>query len=275
MPELPEVKVVVSKLNEYVTNKTIKDIIIYKEKLFKEFDPSFFIQNLIGKTIKSITQRGKLIIFNLSDNTYLYSHLRMEGKYSIVNDGKISIRNLVVRFIFTDNTELDYHDSRLFGTFHIRCDLTKNLPQPYANIALEPKDVDPKDVFNKFQKSKTAIKTKLLDQSIMSGIGNIYADEILFKTKINPLMSSNKLSLEQVKLILNAAIEILDKSYKNGGTTIHSFKSLNNVIGSYQDYLMIHNDKIKYCKICKTPIKKIFVNKRGTYFCPTCQKESK
>ena len=99
MPELPEVKVVVSKLNEYVTNKTIKDIIIYKEKLFKEFDPSFFIQNLIGKTIKSITQRGKLIIFNLSDNTYLYSHLRMEGKYSIVNDGKISIRNLVVRFI--------------------------------------------------------------------------------------------------------------------------------------------------------------------------------
>ena len=145
--------------------------------------------------------------------------------------------------------------------------------KPYRNLGKEPKDITVEELYNSFQKSSISIKTKLLDQTTIAGIGNIYADEILFALRLNPKIPANKVSFEHTKKIINTAIEILEKSYQQGGTTIFSFESFNHQKGNYQNYLMIHNPNLKNCKICNNPIKKIKINGRGTYYCPNCQKE--
>ena len=274
MPELPEVRVVVKHLKENVLNKKISDVVIYKEKLFHNFSVNEYINILKDKVILDVSNYGKLITFTLSENYYLYSHLRMEGKYLFNNFvSQNNSKHLIVKFIFSDNSELNYYDSRMFGTFHLwNSNMDKNL-KPYRTLGKEPKDITPKELYESFKNSNVAIKTKLLDQTCIAGIGNIYADEILFALKIYPLMPSNKISLEQTAELLKVANKILDDSFNAGGTTIFSFESFNHKKGNYQNYLMIHNPNLKKCKICNNEIKKIKINGRGTYFCPNCQKE--
>ncbi|GAA8713927.1 hypothetical protein oki361_14380 [Helicobacter pylori] len=120
MPELPEVRVVVKHLKENVLNKKISDVVIYKEKLFHNFSVNEYINILKNKVILDVSNYGKLITFTLSENYYLYSHLRMEGKYHFNNFvSQNNLKHLIVKFIFSDNSELNYYDSRMFGTFHL------------------------------------------------------------------------------------------------------------------------------------------------------------
>lgn len=275
MPELPEVKTVIDNLKTVCLNKNIANFIVYKPKILKEFELDYFKTNLLNKKIMDITNKGKLIIFHLNDGIFLYSHLRMEGKYSYYNKITNFSKHCMFKICFSDDSELHYNDSRMFGTLHIRNifdDNYKNLSEPYSNISLEPKFLDPMKIYNKVKNSSVSIKTKILDQTLIAGIGNIYADEILFKEKIDPRTPTKNLTIDMWKNILKSADEIMTNSYKCGGTTIHTFESFNGKIGKYQDYLMVHSTKTNMCKICGTKISKIKVNGRGTYFCSNCQK---
>lgn len=274
MPELPEVKTVIDNIKLTCLNKTIKDFVVFKSKILKEFTFDYFKNNLINQKIINVTNKGKLIIFVLSNNIFLYSHLRMEGKYKYYDSETTQSLHCMFKLVFNDNSELHYNDSRMFGTLHIRNyndEITKNLLEPYHTIAKEPKDINVVDLYNKVKNSSVAIKTKLLDQTLIAGIGNIYADEVLFAAKIHPKTSTKNISLNDWRMILKLADEIMNKSYLNGGTTIHSFESFNNKIGNYQKYLMVHGTNQNNCKICNSRISKIKVNGRGTYFCPKCQ----
>ena len=122
-------------------------------------------------------------------------------------------------------------------------------------------------------KNKTiAIKTALLDQTIISGLGNIYDNEVLFEAGIDPTRPSNTITIKECELIVQYSKKIIDQAIKDGGTTIHSFESALGVTGGYQDKLLVHGMNNKPCPKCKSLIKKIKVNGRGTYYCPNCQK---
>ena len=150
MPELPEVKTVIDNIKLTCLNKTIKDFVVFKGKILKEFSFDYFKKNLINQKIIDIKNKGKLIIFSLSNDIFFYSHLRMEGKYKYYDSETNHSLHCMFKLIFNDNSELHYNDSRMFGTLHIRNyndEITKNLLEPYHTIAKEPKDINVIDLY--------------------------------------------------------------------------------------------------------------------------------
>ena len=269
MPELPEVETVKEKLKKELLNKKINDIkVLYNGIIATDLDS--FKKNIKNQEIINITRRGKFLIFELT-NYYLVSHLRMEGKYFIKDITDEINKHEHVIFYF-DNFTLRYHDTRKFGKMYLVDKDKLYLDTPLSHIGLEPWD---KELTVNYLKDKyytnNHIKTLLLNQDIIAGIGNIYADEILFLSKINPNKLGKELSDKELESIIKNTKIVLEQGIKNKGTTIHSFSSLG-VTGDNQSHLLVHTKEGIPCSVCGTIIKKIRVNGRGTYYCPTCQK---
>lgn len=274
MPELPEVETVKETLKKQVLNKTIKDVNIYYDNLIEYPSTQEFKKNIIHQTITDIKRRGKWLVYVLNDY-YLLSHLRMEGKYLIRNINDKIEKHEHIEFIFTDNTVLRYRDTRKFGRMHLIKKEDINNIGPLKELGLEPWDnnLTTKYLTEKYKNKKLPIKTLLLDQSIIVGIGNIYADEILFLSKINPLKKGSNLTEEELNSIINNTKNVLEEAIKGGGTTIRSYTSSEGVHGRFQQNLLVHNRENEECKTCKNTIIKIKVGGRGTYYCPSCQKD--
>lgn len=271
MPELPEVKTVVKHLNANVLWQTIDDVVINKSKLVKEISSEKFTQQIVNKQIEKIHNHGKFIVFHLSDNIVMLSHLRMEGKYRVIkNKQKTAIHDHII-FKLKNGDSLVYNDSRQFGTFHLRTNANYKLINPLAKIAQEPKNINIKDLYEKLQKKHIAIKTALLDQTIVAGLGNIYVNELLWQVKLNPQTKCHLISQQKLQEILRVATLILDKATKLGGSTIKSFVSFDKNEGQFQKFLQVHNKYNHPCSRCQSLIAKKSVNGRGTYFCPKCQ----
>lgn len=271
MPELPEVRVVSTQLNKCVKNKKIKEIHIFVDKLIQDVSVEEFKKYLINETILEIKNYGKFIIFHLTNEKIMISHLRMEGKYNFFEPSKMRMPHDHVLFEFEDNTNLHYNDTRKFGTFHIK-NLNNYLnTKPLNKLAKIPAETDADTLFKELQKSKKYIKTFLLDQTKIVGLGNIYVDEVLFACKIHPETLTNKINQKQVKDILENATRILDLSTELGGSSINSYTSLNKQAGTFQNFLKVHTKVNQPCVECQTPIEKIKVNGRGTYYCVKCQ----
>ena len=271
MPELPEVETVKNGLKNKILKKKITNCKVLYENIIAYPEKEKFIESLKNETINDIKRRGKFLLFEL-DNYYLISHLRMEGKYFIKEPMEILNKHDHVIFVLDNKEELRYNDTRKFGKMHLvkkdELDIT-----PIANLGLEPWDelLTPKYLKEKLNKNK-AIKTLLLEQSIITGIGNIYADEILFLSKINPETKGNKLTNKNREDIITNTKLVLEKAIKAGGTTIHSYASVDGITGLFQQELLVHGRKSESCPNCQTEILKIVVNGRGTYYCPKCQK---
>ena len=271
MPELPEVETVKNGLKNKVLNKKITDCKVLYHGIIAYPDKENFIKNITNQTINDIKRRGKFLMFEL-DDYYLISHLRMEGKYFIKEPKEILSKHDHVIFTLNNKEELRYNDTRKFGKMHLvkkdELEIT-----PISKLGLEPWDesLNTKYLKEKLNKKK-AIKTLLLDQSIITGIGNIYADEILFLSKINPETTGNNLTNKNLDDIINNTKIVLEKAIASGGTTIHSYTSVDGITGRFQQELLVHSKKDEPCPNCKTAILKIVVNGRGTYYCPKCQK---
>ncbi len=273
MPELPEVETVRSTLYNLILNRKIESIDVYYIKIIKDINVTEFIKRLVGKSIKDIKRYGKYLIFIL-DDVALISHLRMEGKYFIKEQSEVINKHEHIIFNFTDGSSLRYHDVRKFGTMDLR-DLDKiYTTNPLLKLGLEPFDklMTVKYLKSKLQKKEVAIKTCLLDQTIFTGLGNIYVDEVLFLSRLNPQLKASKLKDKDYQNIIKNAIEVLNKAIALGGTTIRSYTSSLGVTGLFQNELNVHTKKGEPCVICNTLIEKTRVNGRGTYYCPNCQK---
>lgn len=274
MPELPEVETVRKTLIPFVVDKKIKEVILYQQKIVKEINFLEFKEKLKNKKIIALKRVAKHLIFIFED-LVLISHLRMEGKYFFIDSNentKINMKHVMVGFIFSDGSKLYYHDTRKFGTMHLqkRSDYKKN--KPINKIALEIHKINPKTLFNKLNKKSNAIKTALLDQTIASGLGNIYVDEVLWKVKIRPTRKSNTITLCECEKIVKAAKTIFKHAIKCGGTSISTYTSSLGVSGKFQNHLKVHMQMEKKCFNCKNKIVKIKINGRGTYYCPSCQR---
>ena len=274
MPELPEVETVKESLKQKLIGKKIKQVNVYYDNIIEYPDVNNFCNLIKEQTIKNIARYGKWLIFEL-DSDYLLSHLRMEGKYFFRFPQEIRNKHEHVVFSLNDGTELRYMDVRKFGKMHLIKKDEIDKKGPLLSMGLEPwdKKLTKEYLKNKYINKKIPIKTALLDQSIIVGIGNIYADEILFLSNINPLKSSQSLTDNDLNNIIKYTKEVLEKAIKKGGTTIRSYTSVNGVHGLFQQELYVHNQQGNKCQICQTDIIKIKVGGRGTYYCPHCQKD--
>lgn len=268
MPELPEVETVKETLKKEVLNRIIKDVEIYYENIIAYPDIDTFKKQIRNQKINNILRRGKFLMFEL-DKYYLLSHLRMEGRYYIRNGEKLKHEH--VRFILNDK-KLCYIDTRKFGRMYlIEKDKIYDM-KPLNELGLEPwdKDLTISYLKEKYKNKKLPIKTVLLDQSIITGIGNIYDDEILFLSKINPYTKACDLKDKDLDNIINNTRVVLEKAIKLGGTTIRSYESSEGVHGRFQNELLVHGKEV--CPTCNTKLTIEHINGRGTYYCKKCQK---
>lgn len=277
MPELPEVETIRRGLKDFIVNKKITDIEVLCEK-------SFLGEKITGK-IKDIRRFGKALILDLDDNNSLMIHLRMTGQ--LIYDGKgryaaghpsenfiAKLPNKQTRVILTlENGTLYFNDQRKFGFIKsLKTEGVKN-DTFIKKLAKEPWDMTEIELYEKFQKHQNAlIKATILDQTIICGLGNIYADEALFEAKIHPERRAGTLTKEETKNLLEAAKNVMKKSINSGGSTMKTYVKADGTKGDYlEKFAKVFRREGKPCENCKTKIIKIKVAGRGTHLCPNCQ----
>ena len=272
MPEIAEVETVRNTLKSMILNKKIVDVNIIYPKII-ESDINDFKDILIGRKFIDIDRIGKWLMFDLNDY-YLLSHLRMEGKYFVKKSTDDIIKHEHIIISFEDGTDLRYHDTRKFGRMNLvkKSDIDKVEAIKKQGIEANSEKLTKEYLYEKIHKKNIPIKSLLLDQTIISGLGNIYANEVMFDARINPSRLGKDISLNECDLIVKASKKIIDAAIKDGGTTIKSYTSSLGVTGRFQQHLMVHKREGQECKVCGTLIENIKIGGRSTYFCPKCQK---
>ena len=272
MPEIAEVETVRNTLKDMILNKKIVDVKIIYPKII-ESDINNFKDILIGRKFIDIDRIGKWLMFDLNDY-YLLSHLRMEGKYFVKKSTDDIIKHEHIIISFEDGIDLRYHDTRKFGRMNLvkKSDIDKVEAIKKQGIEANSEKLTKEYLYDKIHKKNIPIKGLLLDQTIISGLGNIYANEVMFDAKVRPSKLGKDISLEDCDLIVKASKKIIDAAIKDGGTTIKSYTSSLGVTGRFQQHLMVHKREGQECKICGTLIENIKIGGRSTYFCPKCQK---
>lgn len=273
MPELPEVETVRRGLTQLVEGKKIQSVSVRWNKIIESPEVETFTQSLPGETIETIQRRGKYLIFKLT-HWDMISHLRMEGKYEFYTSEVPPDKHTHVVFYFTDGSELQYHDVRKFGRFDL---VPKDGSEGYKGIQkLGPEPLPELFTLKEFEsgllKSTKAIKPLLLDQKLVTGLGNIYADEVLWKAKIHPLQPANTLKNREIESLRLAIMDVLSDAVEAGGTTVRSYANALGEAGKFQLSLNAYGQTGMPCPRCGTPIQKTVVAQRGTHFCPKCQK---
>lgn len=274
MPELPEVETVRQTLLNQIKGETIKNIKVIYSKILENTSVDVFTRKLIGQKLQDILRYGKYLIF-IFDSVSVISHLRMEGKFFIKNNNDLIELHEHIIFEFESTRQLRYHDTRKFGKMVLleTTDFSEIMKYPsLGKLGPEANTIiDAKYFYDKVSKLKTPIKTVLLDQTIISGIGNIYADEICYLSKLHPLTLACNLTIKDAENIVKNSKIVLDEAILCGGTTIRSYTSSLGVTGRFQQKLHVHSREAEECGECKTKIRKIFVGGRGTYYCSSCQ----
>jgi formamidopyrimidine-DNA glycosylase len=280
MPELPEVETVRRGLESELVGEVISKVEVLRDQSIEYPNKRNFVKNVTGKRIQSMSRRGKYLLFHFDDGTYMVAHLRMSGRFVVFKSGpkpssKTSALNHIrVKFTFASARELWFDDTRVFGRLWFvedGEDLNQAVPG-LANLGMEPLNgMRGQHLQKSFANCRRAIKTALLDQTFVAGIGNIYADECLHLSKLHPLRPAAELSLAElntlaknIKLVLEAAIEA-------GGSTIRDYKDSTGVNGNYQNEAYVYGRTGQPCRVCKGTITRIKLNGRSTHFCPSCQ----
>jgi formamidopyrimidine-DNA glycosylase len=287
MPELPEVEIIRQSLDKKIKQKKVKKVIIRNRNLrFKiPFNFNSYFEN---KKIIKVGRFSKYLIIYLSQKGYCLIHLGMSGTIHVVdkktlnkftntsfyNSSFLPKKHNHIEIIF-DNFKIVYNDPRRFGFFQViknSLDLKKKFehlgPEPFAP------NFDLNYVFNFFRNKNKNIKCFLLDQKFVSGIGNIYASEILFLSKINPFKKASLLTKKECKKIISNSKKILLKAISKGGSSIRDFKDTSGLKGGFQNEFKVYQQEGKKCKNlgCYNLIKKKIISNRSTFFCNSCQK---
>lgn len=272
MPEKPEVVTVANTLKRQVLGKVITDCQVFWDNIIAYPTVDEFKKEIKNQKILDITTRGKWIVFELSKDLLLV-HLRMEGKFFFrkIDDSKNKHEH--VFFTLDNDISFRFHDVRKFGKMYLLDKESAYTEKPLCELGLEYDDalLNADYLYSKIHSKKLPIKTVLLDQSIIAGIGNIYDDEILFLSHISPLRRADNITKQECDVIIANTREVLHDAIKLGGTTIKSFTSSEGVHGLFQNKLSVHG-KVGDCPICGSQTIKIKVGGRGTYYCPHCQK---
>ena len=271
MPELPEVETVRKVLLPIVKGRTIKSIEVLREKTIisgaKEFQKA-----LENQTFLDVTRIGKFLIFHLTNDLVFISHLRMEGKYFEYNEGEEHRKYARVIFHLDNNKKLVYDDSRCFGIIKLTSEKDYRNDKEIAQLGPEPFQIKDADYFiDRCKKSTHPIKSTLLDQTLMTGLGNIYADEVLFASKINPFIKAKDITKKQWEDIVRNAVRILNEAIEMGGSTIKSYHPGKDIDGNFQTVIKAYGKRYEDCPNCGSKFHFTTIGGRGSTYCPFCQ----
>ena len=273
MPELPEVETVKRVLLPIVKDRTIVKIDINRATIVNNLSQEF-ITYFTNETINDISRIGKFLIFHLSNDKVLISHLRMEGKYIELLENEPNTKYARVVFHLDNNHKLCYDDSRSFGRMLMSTETKWKQEKEIVKLGPEPFSVeDVTSLLNKCKRISLPIKTALLSQELITGLGNIYVDEVLFACKIHPLTPAKLISKKNWESIIKESKRILNAAIMAGGSTIKSYHPGKDIDGNFQTSLLAYGKSGQKCVVCHTNMRFIKVNGRGTTFCPHCQKK--
>ena len=283
MPELPEVETVKKGLEEFIINESIKEVYLSKFSLRFPW-PKDFVSKIVGKKIISIKRRAKYIIIGLSDNYSIIAHLGMSGSYKVLKKGEVQDYIILKHdhlIIDLDNFKIVYNDPRRFGYI----DLTNQDPGNHKFLS----SLGPEPLSNYFNADNLAetllnknkpIKNTLLDQNIVSGLGNIYVCEALFRSKINPKKNCSKFVTSKGKprknliLLVKKINEVIKEAIEAGGSSLRDFSNTSGKMGYFQSSFNVYNRENEKCLLgsCNGVVKRIIQSGRSTFFCSKCQK---
>ncbi|MCP4706510.1 MAG: DNA-formamidopyrimidine glycosylase [candidate division Zixibacteria bacterium] len=272
MPELPEVETVVRGLRKVILAKTISKVSCFSPKINQD-NYSGWLDDIKGTHIKSIGRRGKNILINLSNNNTLWVHLRMTGHFFYLpKKSSIEKHDLVLFDLKNDKNNLRFNDYRRFGRVRLFPTAKVLMQKGLIDLGQEPLKISIPDFIALFKKSSRMTKPALLDQTFIAGLGNIYADESLYATRINPKKQTNHISIKKLIELHSVIQKMLKKSISLMGTTVDSFSGVNGNTGQFQKYLLAYGRDGKKCSRCGSKIKREKIGSRSAHFCPRCQR---
>jgi formamidopyrimidine-DNA glycosylase len=282
MPELPEVETVVRGLRVYLMGRTITKVTVRWPGSIGAPDPDSFVQQLTGRTVADVGRRGKWIVIELDDGQILLVHLRMTGQLVLkTSDCGEGERCAYTRVVFhldedpeTSCQQLRFSDMRKFG----RLILTPDPDDVLGELGPEPlaDDFTAERFEHMLARRRGRVKSLLLNQRFLVGLGNIYVNEALWQARVHPLRSARSLSSEEVERLHRAIRSVLRAAIKEGGTTLENgnFRQANGEAGEFAGQLLVYDRQGEPCECCGAAIERIVVGQRGTYYCPRCQPPS-
>ncbi len=271
MPELPEVETIKSQLNGIVKGKKIEKVDVHLAKLVKH--PLKDFKKLVeGKKIVNFSRRGKLLIIELSNKHFLIIHLKLSGQ--VIYNGEVGKHSHLVYYLSGKN-RLVHNDLRQFG-------YVKIVDKKGLNDLIEKEKYGPEPLSKEFnlklfrelleKRKKSKIKTLLMDQTFIVGIGNIYASEILFLAKVLPIRKVETLKQEEIKKIYSSVKRILNLAIKKKGSSANDYLDAQGQKGNFLSIAKVYQKEGQSCPVCGGKIKRIKMNTRSTFYCPKCQK---
>ena len=273
MPEMPEVETICRSLRKHVEGKVISDIEIRLSRLVKWPSPEDFRAILVGRRIHSLERRAKYMLFHVTDGWTLVIHLRMTGRlfYRDIDVPPDSPAKIV--FHFSGGDSLEYSDTRTLGTLYLLRET--DLGRIYGLSSLGPEPLSPEFTVEYLvaglAKRKGKVKSVLLDQGFIGGLGNIYVDESLARACLHPERKANSLEEAEIIRLHEAINEVIEKGISGGGTTLRDYRDGEGNSGSFQEELCVYGRKGMPCPVCGTVIIRMEVAGRGTHYCPKCQ----
>ena len=279
MPELPEVETVRRGLASLVKGFKITAAQDLHPRALKP-ESIAPLKSIQGAKIIDLSRRGKFLWFVLDRPQVLVAHLGMSGQFLIHQEGHPKAKHVRAKFDLTKQLrkrELVFNDQRTFGWVSVE-ETEDGVPSSAQHIARDPFDpkFDREETINKFAKRNMRVKTALLNQEIMSGVGNIYADETLWRAKIHPEISTADLSKKKIGSLIDFATEVMQEAIEKGGTSFDDlYINVNGESGFFEQSLAAYGRTDEPCPRCGTPIRRIVFGARSSHFCPRCQRKSK
>jgi len=273
MPELPEVETVCRSLRPHLLGRTIRRVRVLEPRLRVAVDAKQ-LTALAGKRVDAITRRAKYILFNLSEDTVWVFHLGMSGKLICVQPDTARRKHDHILVDLDNGTELRYHDPRRFGlSLVVRREDLSELPQ-FRHVGLDPFDaaLTGEYLFRFTRASVRRIRDLLLDQQIIAGLGNIYANEILAMTGIRPTVRAHRLTRKQAAAMARTIPTLLRDAIRWCGTSFSDYRDADDKTGKFQNHLRVYDRDGERCRICPSKVKRVAIGNRSAFYCPTCQK---
>lgn len=273
MPELPEVETVCRSLRPHLLGRTIKGVQVVDSRLRVPVNKTS-LRGLIGQRVEAIERRAKYILIRLSANSVWLFHLGMSGKLICVEAKTARRKHDHIIAQLDDGGELRYHDPRRFGLSLVtRRDSLHKLPQLRV-LGIDPFDGDltGEFLFRFTRGSERRIRDLLLDQQIIAGLGNIYANEILSLTNIKPTTRAHRLTRKQTDALAGAIPRLLGDAIRWCGTSFSDYRDADDKSGEFQNHLRVYDRDGEKCRSCPSVIKRVAIGNRSAYYCPTCQK---
>jgi len=271
MPELPEVETIRRQLEPEVVGSKITSLVVHDSRWCAPLAPDEFADVAVGARVLALARRGKYLDWVLEGEIHLLMHLRMTG--TLLLDGEQATAHTRVTMTFDGARRLSFVDPRRFGTGQLLVGEQAREAFFAARLGVEPFDdaFTPALLRGLARGRRVPIKSFLLDQRMIAGVGNIYADEALFRTGVHPLRAAGALRPAQYARLRDAIREALSAGIDARGASIDDFRHLDGARGSFQDRFLVHRRAGEECTVCATIIRKLVVGGRGTYVCVRCQ----